>query len=833
MAQSSSIFITAADARQNSPREIIVHDEAREIESQILQSVKLGLFEAIVENGTEMTNSSVSPIDVWSVDTMTNQLYIPAHEFSSGDAVTVNSTVSLPSPLSSIAYYYVIYIDNDHIKLADSYSNAILGRPISVDISLGVNTIQVTDNGSGYIYSPAVSFTGGNPTSVATAKAVLSTWGNVLTISNSTTGSNYVDQPTMQINSVGEGAVAGIVSYQVVGMSISSAGLSYTVGDIISVAGGTGTITASATVIEIDYSGAILAISLRNPGKYTVLPTLAGVATTVLPTGGSAATLNLTMGIVSISVNATGFGYIQRPRVILHDPSGSGAIITAIVQGGGIASFIIDSPGYGYVGVSSIDIDSGNGAAAIPILQPTTLKSVLVRDGGNGYTSIPDVSITTHGSGASIDSILLTVVSAQLSFLGFGYSKDDTLLIAGGIAISDAYLRVISVDSNGSILTFSLESGGSYSTLPVLDFNLVIGGTGSSASFNLSVGVGSISVNLSGSGYIVPPVMTIDPPTITGGVQAKFQAILTLDAVTQFRSINSGSGYNVVPSATLSNGSGAVVIANLTATVVSDITVDAVGSGYTTANVTIVGGGASVAATASANISGGEIISIDLIDPGVGYIDQPIAVIDGDGIDATATVNLVPTNIDSFSLTNIGSGYNYPPTITVNPGPALGVALLTETGIDHVLVTNRGQNYTSIPIVYVIPGTNQAGTPTSPIMSVSLGYSVAYISITSSGTDYSSVPTVTLSDPNISDGSTATATATIGAGSGTFVLMPYHSSRDYFKAWKGQQLSNTQWTRPYAERMDTVIAYFTNLGYNINRITNTDTNNTLVWKVVW
>lgn len=832
MAQSSSIFITASDARQNSPREIVVHDEARAIESSILQSVKLGLFETVVDSGTEITNSSASPIDVWTVDTLTNQLYIPAHEFATGDSVTLNSTISLPSPLSNIAYYYVIYVDDDHIKIADSYSNAILGRPVSVDISLGVNTIQVTSSGSGYIFPPAVSFAGGNPTTVATAKTILSTWGNVLTISNSTSGSNYIDQPTIQINSIGSSAVAGTVSYKVVGMSVLSAGVSYVVGNIISVVGGTGTIVASATVIETDHSGAILAISLRNPGVYTVLPVLSGAATTVLSSGGNGATVTLTMGIAAISVSSAGVGYIARPRVTLHDSSGAGAVVSAIVQGGGIVSFTIDNPGYGYVGVSSIDIDSGTGAAALAVLKATTVKSVLVTDSGSNYITVPNVTVSTHGSGAAVGDILLKIVSAQIAFQGGGYVKDDTLLIAGGISISDAYIRVISVDVNGSILTFSLESGGSYSILPVLDFNLVIGGSGTGASFNLSIGVKSVGVNTSGSSYIVPPIVSISAPTVTNGIQSLYQAVLTSGTVTSFHSVKDGSGYTSVPTVTLSNGTGATVVANLTPTNVANVVVDNGGSGYVTANITIIGGGASVAATANATIISGEITSINLITPGTGYISHPIAVIVGEGVGAQATVNLTPTTIDSFALTSIGSSYNYPPIISVE-GSATAIALLTETGIDHIVVTNKGKNYTSIPIVYVIPGPNQTGTPTSPIMSVSLGYSVAYIAITSSGIDYSSVPTLTLSIPNISDRATATATATIGAGSGTFVLMPYHSSRDYFKAWKGQQLSNTQWTRPYTERISTIINYFTNLGYTITPITNPDTNNTISWKIMW
>ena len=68
---------------------------------------------------------------------------------------------------------------------------------------------------------------------------------------------------------------------------------------------------------------------------------------------------------------------------------------------------------------------------------------------------------------------------------------------------------------------------------------------------------------------------------------------------------------------------------------------------------------------------------------------------------------------------------------------------------------------------------------------------------------------------------------------GTFVLVPYPTSRDYYAAWKGTSLSNNQLSRPYTERMDTVITYFTNLGYTINRLTNPVTRNTITWSLQW
>ena len=70
-------------------------------------------------------------------------------------------------------------------------------------------------------------------------------------------------------------------------------------------------------------------------------------------------------------------------------------------------------------------------------------------------------------------------------------------------------------------------------------------------------------------------------------------------------------------------------------------------------------------------------------------------------------------------------------------------------------------------------------------------------------------------------------------GSGISTCNLYAASLDYYAAWQGTTLSNPQLLSPYNDQMNTVIAYFTNLGYTINRIINTSTNNTLSWSVQW
>lgn len=825
-----SVFITAQEARQNPIRERAVHDEARGIESSILDAVKIGLYETTISNGTPMTDSTTLVSEVWTIDPATDQLYIPHHPFSTGDTVTLSSTIALPSPLKSTSYYYVIYVDVDHIKLASSYKDAVSGRPISIDVTAGVTTILLTNQGSGYIQPPVVTVSGGGASVDATAVAYLAPYGSIVAIANTTNGVGYTDRPTVQIVPQGSGATAGTILYQVVGISISNSGLDYHLGDVLTVSGGTGT-AATAIVSAVDINGSIVSITLSNSGSYSILPTLIGASTTVLPGGGSGATVNLTMGIRSISVISGGTGFTAPPRIVIDDPSGVSAFATASVIGGSVSAISVINPGYGYVGVSNISFDSGSGAEALAVLQPTSVGSCEIADGGNDYTSVPVVYIETVGSGASADTVSMKIVSCQMTSGGIGYSKDDYLLIGGGVASENAVIKVTSVDSAGRILTYFLDNGGIYTMLPGLTSNPVNGGTGTLAAFNLVAGVRGISVSSGGSGYLVPPIISIDAAP-TGGVQAVSTANVSAGSVESFTIVNPGYGYTSIPNVTVANGSGAIAAAYLSPTTLGNVYVINPGSGYTYANVIISGGGASVDAVANANIVAGTIDIISIISSGVGYTSLPTITIDGDGINASADSLLTPTSLAGVDVLNGGSGYNIPPTVYTGGNAAVS-CVMAGTGIDRIVMTNSGINYTADPTVYLLPGTYQSTSPLPPVMIAQRGYSIANIAVTSSGIGYSSVPVISIAVPQQFNGLQAAANAYIGAGAGTFGVKPYPNSRDYYKAWKSQPLSNEQLSRPYIERMDTVITYFTNLGYTINRITNPSTNATITWKVQW
>lgn len=826
MATTSTIFITATEARQNPLRERAVHDEGRAIESAILTAVANGLYETVVSNGTPMTESTPVATPVVSVDSVTGIFYVPNHGFKQGDAVQVSSTSTLPSPFTSNGFYYVIYVDVDHVKLASSLENALSDRPVAVNISDALTAIEITDQGDGYFSAPIVTITGGEPDVPATAIARLASYGAISAIGVNSHGEGYSDVPSVSIVAQGAGATAGTVSLKAVSATVAASGSNYRVGDTLTVVGGTGSST-TLTVLQTGTGGSVSAVSINNAGNYSILPSLTAAATTVLPGGGSGCTVNLTMGLSAIAVGSGGSGYTASPGVLISG-TGVDASAVAVVTAGSVSSISVTAAGFGYTAIPTVSFTSGNGATAIAILQPSSVGELIVtNNGGNTYTAEPTVTIAAQGAGATAGQVYMKVNSATLVNGGTGYIAGDSLLITGGAGTTNATIQVLTVGAFGEIVTFVLATSGLYSQIPILDNNSVIGGSGSAATFNLTMCVDSVAVSNGGSGYVTPPTVTLTSPTGYGAIVV---SRLDGDSVVDLKVVANGTAYRDIPTVSITSGSGATAFAHLTPTGIASFNITAPGYSYTSATVTIVGDGEG--AEANAVIVGGEIVDIEVTNPGSGYTYRPVVTITGNGLAAVAEAVLIPSSLNYVDLIDVGSGYTGAPTVSLS-GAATVRAALASTGVDRIDMVTDGENYTSNPIVNVIPSPDQTGTVTAPATTVSRGFSVESITIVTTGSNYRSTPNVVISAPQGANGNVATATATIGIGQGTFSLHAYPASRDYFAAWKGTTISNSLLTRPYVDRMDTIVQYFTDLGYTINRQTNPATGNTLQWSVKW
>lgn len=91
------------------------------------------------ESSSVLIPQALPSLTVVSVTPATNILNIPTHGLVDDDIVVVTCTLAYPDPLNNVHYYYVIWVDNDNIKLSETPGGA------EVDITTaGTGTVYVT-----------------------------------------------------------------------------------------------------------------------------------------------------------------------------------------------------------------------------------------------------------------------------------------------------------------------------------------------------------------------------------------------------------------------------------------------------------------------------------------------------------------------------------------------------------------------------------------------------------------------------------------------------------------------------------------------------------------
>ena len=179
----------------------------------------------------------------------------------------------------------------------------------------------------------------------------------------------------------------------------------------------------------------------------------------------------------------------------------------------------------------------------------------------------------------------------------------------------------------------------------------------------------------------------------------------TFGAVTGVTINNAGSGYDAAspPNITISGGSGSGAAANVVVNgSVSEITVTAGGSGYTSSPLVSIAGGGGSGAAATAIITKGVVSRILINDGGTGYTTQPtITIVGGGGTGATATAS-VRGPIQSVSITNGGSSYTSTPSVVLSSGSgAVAQAIVQNGRIISIAIINAGSGYTTAPEITI------------------------------------------------------------------------------------------------------------------------------------
>jgi hypothetical protein len=372
------------------------------------------------------------------------------------------------------------------------------------------------------------------------------------------------------------------------------------------------------------------------------------------------------------------------------------------------------------------------GAGYLPLFPPTVTIT-----GGGGFGAVAEA--TVGGGGA---------ISINLINSGQGYTSNPTVSISapptGGTQATATAAREFRVTGVTLIASGSGYTPGSADTY--VEFENPAGiwtdMTTDDVLAYLSMGVASISVDISGTMYTTAPAVTITPSNGVVGTAATATSAIAY-GVKNILVTTQGSGYeygDITVSLTPppAGGNAATLDAPVMINgVLKRVVMGLPGVGYTAAPhvylaVDAVGTIPVKQAELSATVSGGQITGITIVDPGLGYdwdseaLDYYSIVITtfNSSAEAEATANPESGKIAYIAVDVPGAGYAIVPTIEiVNPDDednswqgnangfgtgATATAVVVDGRVVGITVNNAGSGY------YVVPDVNI--TVTSAVM---------------------------------------------------------------------------------------------------------------------
>lgn len=147
------------------------------------------------------------------------------------------------------------------------------------------------------------------------------------------------------------------------------------------------------------------------------------------------------------------------------------------------------------------------------------VASVTVTSPGTGFTARPTVTFTGGGSvtDTATAQATATLVGATVVTGGQNYRPGDLITIntsgaAGHLIIGRFRVATVNTNQSNTVLTLTINSAGSYTTLPTEILNnqtINTSGVGSGLILNLAFGVEKVTMVSNGEGYTATPTVVI------------------------------------------------------------------------------------------------------------------------------------------------------------------------------------------------------------------------------------------------------------------------------------------------------------------------------------
>jgi len=586
---------------------------------------------------------------------------------------------------------------------------------------------------------------------------------------------------------------------------------------VITTGSSTGTCTISDGTNSATITVATASLSLNPPGiGENASQTITATGTHTLWSSEVASTLFSISGVSGASISSIAVTSNTVATFTLAAVSSSGTAIitsteaTASFPVYAIAPGITLSPGSIPVNTSSVTLTllgvhtnwvsgsttfsaTGVSIASSTITSTTAATIVITTGTATGTATISDGSYTGP----------LAVLGGVVSQAYVGRSAQLAYFLTAGSF--DTYAPSSAPVPIYSIVSTSVTNGGSGYTSPKA---IVTGGGGVGCVLGTPIMVSgviaSIPVAVPGSGYTSAPTIAITDRTGRGATIAPVLGG-SPSAVT---AVNSNP--------TIEVNSHAVAVALY----LNSITVTAGGSSYTSATLVVISGGHGSGATATATVAGGHVASIQVTNPGWGFLagdTLTITITDsggGSGATAAAVLGPVWTNssyacpfvayqmlcgsVSSVLVQKGGSNYNSP-VATATGGSGTGLVLGTPTLVNGVItavnitgtnthlagdvisITDPAGTGSGFVGYYTVSNPGVSGTITGVVVenggsgysngSYAAAYNASYtfisitlvngviksIPVTSPGSGYTSAPTITITDGGSGSGAVAVA----------------------------------------------------------------------------
>jgi len=395
---------------------------------------------------------------------------------------------------------------------------------MAINLDHVTEQITVTDDATNASLTVQSKGTGAFNVAAGSSGVNISNGGTITALTRTATGSGYTGIPSVAISAPttagGVQATASVtMAVQNANVTVNNGGTGYSVNDVLTVVGGTGT---AAQIIVNTVSGGVITSAFRSNsvfGIYTALPT-----NPVSVTGGtgSGATFNLLYEVLPPTITAAGSGYVEQPTVTFSGGGGSGAAAYATVGGttvlrtiGGNIQF--NTPAGTQLQINDASsptvypyITGGSGGAGIGTLGATN-GSISVSARGTGIvnfftnnfaneqlrvshtasavnyvqvtgsvTGAPAsalASITFTGSDASVSGAFVTKGNGLISFSGGGTTNAQAFRVNTSGASSAGNLIIVQGAAAGSAPSLTATSGFSGTDANV-DMSLLTKGSG-------------------------------------------------------------------------------------------------------------------------------------------------------------------------------------------------------------------------------------------------------------------------------------------------------------------------------------------------------------------